>query len=129
MGTQHPLPNKGVEPQFSAHVYSGQTAAWIRIALGMEVDLGPGHIVLDGDPVPSPQNGVKPPPIFSPFLLWPNGWMHQDATWYGGRPPGDIVRWGPSLSTKKGTAPLPNIQPMCFVAKWLYVSGYHLVQR
>ena len=24
------------------------------------------------------------PPIFGPFLLWPNGWMDQDATWYGG---------------------------------------------
>jgi len=20
------------------------------------------------------------------LLLWPNGWMHQDATWYGCRP-------------------------------------------
>ena len=19
------------------------------------------------------------------LLLWPNGWMHQDATWYGGK--------------------------------------------
>jgi len=27
-----------------------QTAGWIKTALGMEVGLGPGHIVLDGDP-------------------------------------------------------------------------------
>jgi len=33
-----------------AHVYYGQTAGWIKMALGMEVGLGPGHIVLDGDP-------------------------------------------------------------------------------
>jgi len=26
------------------------------------------------------------PSIFGPRLLWPNGWMDQDATWYGGRP-------------------------------------------
>jgi len=38
---------KGVEPppQFSAHVYSGQMAGWIKTALGMEVGLGPGHDV------------------------------------------------------------------------------------
>jgi len=21
--------------------------------------------------------------IFGPYLSWPNGWMDQDATWYG----------------------------------------------
>jgi len=33
----------------------------------MEVGLGPGHIVLDGDPAPRPQKGAEPPnfrPIF-----------------------------------------------------------------
>ena len=42
MGTQLPLPKKEAEPppQFSAHVYCGQTAGWIKIALGMEVGLG-----------------------------------------------------------------------------------------
>ena len=49
--------------------------------LATEVGLGPGHIVLDGDPAPFPKGGQSPPPIFGPFLLWPNGWMHQDATW------------------------------------------------
>jgi len=29
--------------------------------LGMEVGLGPGHIVLDGDPAPLPKNGAEPP--------------------------------------------------------------------
>jgi len=33
-------------------VYCGQMVGWIRIPLGMEVGLGPGHIVLDGDPAP-----------------------------------------------------------------------------
>jgi len=36
-------------PQFSAHVYCDQTARWIKVPYGMEVDQGPGHIVLDGD--------------------------------------------------------------------------------
>jgi len=55
------------------------------MALGMEVGLGPGHIVLDVAHLPSPKKGAELPPIFGPFVLWPNGWMHQDATWYGGR--------------------------------------------
>jgi len=29
-------------------VYCGQTAGWIKMKLGVEVDLGPDHIVLDG---------------------------------------------------------------------------------
>ena len=54
--------------------------------LGMRVVLGPGHIVLDGDPAHSPQRGTAPSPICGPYLLWPSGWMDQDATWYGGKP-------------------------------------------
>ena len=53
------------------------------MALGMELGLGPSHIVLDGDPAPLTEKGGRAPPIFGPLLLWPNGWMHQDATWYG----------------------------------------------
>jgi len=48
MGTQRPSPKRGTAPQFLAHVYSGQTAEWMKVALGMEVGLGPGDIVLDG---------------------------------------------------------------------------------
>ena len=29
--------------------------AWIKMSLGMEVGLGPGDFVLDGDPVPFPR--------------------------------------------------------------------------
>ena len=41
------------------------------------------------------------------LLLWPNGWMDDDATWYGSRSwfrPHDI-RWGPSSSHEGGTTP------------------------
>jgi len=55
--------------------------------LGMKVGLGPGDFVLDGDPdPPSPKRRRSPSPIFGPCLFWPNGCMHQDATWYAGRP-------------------------------------------
>jgi len=39
-------------PQYAANVYYGQTAGWTKMPLGTEVGLGPGHIVLDGDPAP-----------------------------------------------------------------------------
>jgi len=53
--------------------------------LGTEVGLSPGHTVLDGDPAASQKNGGTAP-IFGSCLLWPNGWMDQDASWYGSRP-------------------------------------------
>jgi len=47
--------------QFSAHVYCGQTAGWIKMSLGMEVSLGLGHIVLHGDPAtPTPKRNTTP---------------------------------------------------------------------
>jgi len=69
MGTQLPSPKKGASPppkrvqspQFSDHVYCGQTAGWIKMPLGMEVGLGPGHTVIDGNPPPLPQKGAQPP--------------------------------------------------------------------
>jgi len=45
---------------------------------GTEVGLGADDFLLDGDPAP-PKKGAQPP-IFSPCLLWPKGWMDQDAT-------------------------------------------------
>ena len=77
-------PKRVQSPQFSAHVYCGQTATWIKMPLGVEVRLGPGHIVLDGDPAQLPKRGTDP--IFGPCLLWPNGCMDQNTTWYEGRP-------------------------------------------
>jgi len=46
------------------------TVGQINMKVGTQVGLGPGHIVLDGDPAP-PQKGAQPP-IFGPCLLWPN---------------------------------------------------------
>jgi len=39
--------------------------------LSVEVGLGTGDFVLDGDPDP-PKKGAHPP-VFGPCLLWPNG--------------------------------------------------------
>jgi len=56
-----PFPKRGQSPQFSVHICCGQIAAWIKMSLGMEVGLGPGHIVLDGDAGPSHQKGTQSP--------------------------------------------------------------------
>ena len=76
--------------------------------------LGPRHIVLDGvDSAPPFPKGAEPP-VFGPYLLWPNGWMDQDATWYGGRsqPRRLCVRWEPSSPPQKGgVAPSPIFDP------------------
>jgi len=42
-------------------VYCAQTVRLIKMKLGMQVVLGPGHIVLDGDPAPPPPKGCGAP--------------------------------------------------------------------
>jgi len=129
IGTQLPSPKRGKElPQFSAHFYCGQTAGCIKMPFGMELGLSPGDFVLDEDPaLASPKRGG--PPIFGPNLLWPNGCMDQDATWYGGRPrpTRHCITWGPSSTPLKGHA--PNFRPMTVVSKQLDGLRCHLGWR
>jgi len=58
-GAQLP-PKKGHSPLFSAHVYCGQMAGWIKMPLGRKVGLGPGNIVFDADPAPRTPKGQSP---------------------------------------------------------------------
>jgi len=96
--------------------------------------------VLDGDPAP---------PIFGPWLLWRNGWMDQDTTWYGGvrRGPTDPhqfsahVRCGQTAgwikmplcvgdpAPQKGAQRPHHFWSMSIVAKRLDGSRCHLVGR
>jgi len=52
-------------------------------------------------------HGTAAPPTFGPCLLSSNGWMDQDAIWYGGtcrrRP--HCVRWEPSSPIRSTAAP------------------------
>jgi len=75
-GPSSPPPKGGGAPQFSAHVYCGQMAGWIKISLGMEVGLGPGHIVLDGTQLPLPQKGAEHSPNFRPISVAAR-WLHS----------------------------------------------------
>jgi len=79
-------------------------AVWMKMSLGMELGIGPGDFMLDGEPAPLPKNGVDPPPKKSAHVYsGKNGWMDEAGTWRGGRPqPRRLcVRWGPS--------PLPQV--------------------
>ena len=164
-------------------MYYDQTVGWIKTKLGTEVGLVPRHMVRDRNPIinpqrgsalnnfgpcllwpngwmnqdaknatwygrrprprrqcvrwgtssfppPPPKKGAQQPPLFGPCLLWPNGWMDQDTTWYGGRPRPrpHCVRWGPS-SPPKGHSSPSNVRPMSVVAKQLGGSRCHLVGR
>ena len=63
--------------------------------VAMAVGLGPGHIVLDGDPAP-PKGEYSSPPHFSAHVLGPNGWLvDQDATYESRCPLGMKVGLGP----------------------------------
>jgi len=79
MGTQLP-PGQRTHPpppstQFLAYVYCGQTAGWMKTPLGAKVDLGPGHIVLDG--VPALHERGTAAPIFSAHVYCGHGHPSQ----------------------------------------------------
>jgi len=105
-------------------VYCGQTVIWINMPLGMEVELDPGHIVLDGDPAASTKRGTASP-IFGPCLLWPNGWMDQLNMPLGtevGLGPGHILLYGdPAPPLRKGhSSPHFSVHVYCVkTAKWI----------
>jgi len=80
-------------------VHCGQTVGWMKMKLGMQVGLVPGHIVLDGDPAPLPK-GAQTPNFRSISVVakWP-------------RPRRLCVRWGPSSPPHKKGAQLPIFGP------------------
>ena len=49
-------------------VYGGQTPGWIKMTLGTKLGVGPGDIVLDGNPAP-PKGAQPPPPNFWPMSV------------------------------------------------------------
>ena len=87
---------------------------------GMEVGPGPGHIVLDGDQLPSPKRGTSAPNFSAHVHCGQTaGWIKMPLAMEVGLGTGDIVLDGdpaPSLPPKiRGTA--PTFRPMSIVAK------------
>jgi len=82
------------------------------------IGLGLREIVFDVETAPPPRKLAHPsPPNFGPMsiltqrLLWPNGCMDEDASWYGNRPRPrpHSTRRGPS-SRERGTAAPPSFR-------------------
>ena len=65
------------QPKFLP-MYCGQTAPWIKMPLGTGVVSAQATLCYMGTQLPL--KGAQQLPIFGPRLLWPNGWMDQDAT-------------------------------------------------
>jgi len=87
--------------------------------LGMEVGLGPGDFVFDGDPAPPRKKGTAPSTQFLAHV-----YCGQTAVWIKiplgtevNLSPGDVVLDGSQLPLK-GAQP-PSFRPMSIVAKWL----------
>ena len=109
-------------PQFSAHVYCGQTAGWIKMALGTELGFGPVHIVLDGATAPLPKKGDRAPQ-FSDHLYCGQtaGCIKVPLGMEVGLSLGDSVRWGPSPLPQKGRSPTQFSAHVCCgqTAAWI----------
>ena len=110
-------------------VHCGQTVGGIKMKLGTQVDLGPDHIVLGGDPAPSPQKGGRAPQIFGPYCGQTAGRMKLVVGMEVGLSPYDFVLDGdPVPFFQKGAEPpVPNFRPTSIVAKRLHASKCHLV--
>jgi len=97
-------------------MYCGQTVRRIKMKLGMQVGLGPGYIVLDGNPAP--------PPLFSAHICCDQmaAWINMSLGMEQGLGPGDFVLDGdPAPPSPKGAEP-PDFRPMYIVATRLHGS-------
>jgi len=110
-----PSSKRGRNPQFSACICCGQMAGWIKMPLGREVRLSPSDIVLDGTHLPPQKKKAAWPIVFGPCLLWPNGCIDEDSTWYGSidLSSGHIVLDGDPapLPPRKGNSSPPLLGP------------------
>jgi len=97
--------------------------------LGVHVDLGHGHIVIDGDPASPPPKGHIPTILAHIGCGQMAGWITMPPGMEVGLGPGDFVLDGDPLPLlKKGSEP-PNFRLMSIVAKRLDGLRCHLVWR
>ena len=98
-------------------VHCGQTVGQTKMTLGMQVGLGPGHIVLGGDPSPAPLKGHSPQ--FSAHICCGQmaAWIKMSLGMELGPGPGDFVLDGDHApASPKGGH---NFRPMFIAAKRL----------
>ena len=88
-------------------VYCGQTVGRIKMKLGMQVGIGLGHIVLDGDPAPPPPYGHSPQFSAHIYCRTMAGWIKMPLGREIGLGQSNIVLdRDPAPFPKKGAEPL-----------------------
>jgi len=97
--------------------YCGQMVGWIKMKLGMQVGIGPGHIVLDGNQLPFPKRGRSPQ--FSSYICCGQmaGWIKMPVGREVGLSPSDIVLDGDPAPPPPEGDRAPNFRPMS--AGWI----------
>ena len=79
-GPSSPSPKGAQPPNFRPISVADKWLHGSRCHLVWEVGLGPGDLMLDGDPALPSQKVGQSPPIFGPCILRPNGWMDEAGT-------------------------------------------------
>jgi len=119
------LSKKGAQPprQFSAHVHCGQTAGWIKVALGREVGLDQATLCYMGTQLLSPQKGTEPPPNIWPMSIVAKrlDGIKTPLDTEVDLGPGHFVLDGFPAIGERGTA-APSFWPMSIVATVAHVS-------
>jgi len=107
-------------------VYCGQKVGWIKMKLGVEVGLGSGYIVLDGDPAPPLPKGHNPPQFSAHISCGQTaGWIKIPLGREVGLGPGDILLNGdPTPPPEKGAQQPPHFLAHVYcgqMAGWIKV--------
>ena len=90
---------------YSASVCCGQMAGWPKMPLGMEVGLGPGDFVFDGDPA-APRKGQVPTQFLAHVYCGQTaGWIKMPLGMKVDLGPSDVVLDGVAATPLKGTRP------------------------
>jgi len=109
-------------------MYCHQTAGWIKMPLGTQIGLGPGDIVLDGNPASHGKGHSSPPILRSMSIVtkWLDlsGW-HLVLPRKGAQQPphfavhvhcdqmAGFIRMALGTPKERGTAPPPLFGPLC----------------
>ena len=105
-------------------VYCCQTVGWIKMKFGLQVGLGPGHIVLDGDPASPPLKGGRAPQFSTHICCGQTArWMKMPLGMEVGLSPGHIVLDGDlAAPPRQGHSSSPTFRPMSVVARVAHPS-------
>jgi len=105
-------------------VYCGQMVGWNNMKLGMEAGLSPGHIVLDGDPVPLPKRGTAPQ--FSAHVCCGQtaGWIKMALGTKVDLCPRDVVLDGDTTPPQKGGNSIPHFSAHIYCGEMVVHLSY-----